>query len=167
MVATVNPQNPFAVHEACQRGLDEDFEISRKLKMCRSSTSAFGMQDVCILIAWIDWESDIFYLIWHNLIARVALQKYGGKMLFSSTRIQASEWVFQVGHGNLSCLRLEDELWQRGRIYRVVLTGGPCGGKSSLVAIPSYCECQSVIAGNFGLNRKSFARGSDKTPELS
>lgn len=50
------------IRTACQRGLDEDFEIVRKLTM------------------------------------------------------------------------LEDELWQRGRIHRVVLTGGPCGGKSTVMS---------------------------------
>lgn len=29
---------------------------------------------------------------------------------------------------------LEDELWQRGKIHRVVLTGGPCGGKSTVMS---------------------------------
>ncbi|CAJ1408797.1 unnamed protein product, partial [Effrenium voratum] len=30
--------------------------------------------------------------------------------------------------------KLEDELWQRGRVHRVVLTGGPCGGKSTVMS---------------------------------
>lgn len=29
---------------------------------------------------------------------------------------------------------LEDELWQRGKVYRIVLTGGPCGGKSTVLS---------------------------------
>lgn len=50
------------IRTACQRGLDEDFEVVRKLRM------------------------------------------------------------------------LEDDLWQRGKIHRVVLTGGPCGGKSTVMS---------------------------------
>ena len=34
--------------------------------------------------------------------------------------------------------RLEDDLWQRGKIHRVVLTGGPCGGKSVSAARGTY-----------------------------
>ncbi|OLQ12462.1 hypothetical protein AK812_SmicGene3660 [Symbiodinium microadriaticum] len=35
----------------------------------------------------------------------------------------------------LTKMRLEDELWQRGKVYRIVLTGGPCGGKSDPAAL--------------------------------
>jgi len=30
--------------------------------------------------------------------------------------------------------QLEDELWMRGKIHRIVLTGGPCGGKSTVMS---------------------------------
>ena len=39
-----------------------------------------------------------------------------------------------VGELQQRLQRLDDELWARGRLQRVVVTGGPCGGKSTIMS---------------------------------
>jgi len=39
-----------------------------------------------------------------------------------------------VGELQQALTKLEDELWARGRVHRVVITGGPCAGKSTIMS---------------------------------
>ena len=39
-----------------------------------------------------------------------------------------------VGELQETLAKLEDELWARGRVHRIVITGGPCAGKSTIMS---------------------------------
>jgi len=57
-----------------------------------------------------------------------ALQALLGQMVDDADRTDG------VGELQQTLTKLEDELWARGRVHRIVITGGPCAGKSTIMS---------------------------------
>ena len=57
-----------------------------------------------------------------------ALQGMLGRMFDDADRTGG------VGELQETLAKLEDELWARGRVHRIVITGGPCAGKSTIMS---------------------------------
>ena len=57
-----------------------------------------------------------------------ALQALLGQMVDDADRTGG------VGELQQTLTKLEDELWARGRVHRIVITGGPCAGKSTIMS---------------------------------